>query len=424
MIAKDAGEVNIIGEEINLYNFSKGKKLNIHNMVSRWELYESLDNHTITADFYMSEGIDLPSEFPMGGEEVIEIKIQTPSRDTCVYEFFVESVVGMKTNTESNMRSYILRCTTKDFLSNAVKVYTKRYKDLLYHEALTECIQQDLGATTPLVTIESTKGKFDYVVNNKRPFQVVDVIKERAVSAEGNKSSVFVFYQDNKGYHFQTVEKLIEDRKGGADGKEFVYDTSNRIINYDEVINVRNILQYETVGQGSSVRKVMKGAMYNQVREFDLYRGTYFKKEEYINPGMHTMFKKTDDPNDFNSGDYNGFTTEMPGVTRMAIKDDTRPEMEHNANIHFARAFYERMFQYRVRCRVYGDTSIRVGDVIKLKLPIISGTTGSRPQGKVFSEKYIITNLKHVGSKVDSGRFEHFMVFECAKPNQFTQPLG
>lgn len=424
MQAKDVGEVIVVGEEINLYKFNKSGKLNIHNLVERWEIFENLDNHTITADFYIAEGIDLPSEFPMGGEEIVEIKIQTPSRDTCVYEFFVESVVGMRTNDQSNLRQYILRCTTKDFLKNSVTVYTKRYKDLLYHEALDECIKQDLGAQVPLITVEQTKGKFDYVVNEKRPFQVVDVIKERAVSAEGNKSSAFVFYQDNKGYHFQTIEKLIEERKGGAAGKEFFYDSSNRIIDYDKVINARNILAYETVTQGSSVGKVLKGAMYNQIREFDFHRGTYYQKEEYINPGMHTQFKKTDEANDFNSGDYNGFTTEMPGVTRMAIKDGTRPEMEHNKNIHYQRAFMERMFQYAIRVRVYGDTSIRVGDICKINLPIISGTTGSRPQSKVFSENYMVTSLKHTGTKQHSGKYEHFMVMELAKPNQFGRPLG
>jgi len=360
----------------------------------------------------------------MGGEELVELGIQTPGKGVCNYKFFIESIKAMTTNDESNMRSYLLRCTTKDFLKNSCTVYTKRYKDKPYDAALREVINTDLGAQEPLMTVEATKGKFDYVVNQKRPFQVVDLIKERAVSAEGNKSSIFTFYQDADGYHFTTIEKLITERKGGAESKTFVADTSNKIANYEEVINVRNILAYETVTQGSSVDKVLDGAQYTQIREFDLHRGSYYDMQEYINPAHHGAFKKTDASNDFHSGDYNGFTTKLPGVTRMAFKDDTRPEMEHNKNIHWARGFIPRMNQYGVRFRTYGDTDMRVGDIIKLKLPIISGTTGSRPQNKIFSQNYIVTNLKHVLQKTDQGRFEHFLVMEVAKPNQYGRPLG
>jgi len=294
----------------------------------------------------------------------------------------------------------------------------------LYHDALFNCIKNDLNAEVDLKTIENTKGKFDYVVNNVRPFQVVDIIKERAVSAEQNKSSLFVFYQDNEGYHFQTIEKLIKDRKPQASEKNFVLDTVNRVADYGTDINFRNILSYETISQGSSIGKVMKGAMRNQIRQFDIHRGTYYLKEEYNNPVDHTKFAKTDDPNDFNSSDYNNFTTVRPGLTRMSVKDGTREEMEHNKNIHFQRAFRERMFQYSIRFRTYGDTNMRVGDIVNLDLPIIAGTTESRPRGKIFVSNYIVTNLKHRLEKQHDGRFNHFLVMEAAKPNQFNQPLG
>ena len=419
---RDASHVDIVGDQIILTTFSGGNKLNIRNHVKSFDIFESLDNYTIQADFYIAEGIELMNEFPLGGEENIELTIQTPQRKALTYKFFVESVQALTTNDMSNLRMYKLRCVTKDYLRNSFKVITRRYKDMLYHDALNEVIVKDLGAEIPLITKETTKGMFDYVCNNVRPFQIVDLIKERAVSAEGNMSSVFVFYQDNEGYHFQTVEKLIEERKGGA--KAFFYDTSNRNSPHEKVINVRNILSYETTGQGSSIVKVTRGAMRNQIREFDFWRGTYWPMKEYNNQSDHMIFKKTDDPHDFNSGDYNGFTMELPGITRMAVKDGTRPEMEHNKNIHYQRPFMERMTQMTVRIRVYGDTNIRVGDVLKLNFPEISGLTREPKQNKIFSENYIVTNLKHRCDQRENNVFEHFMVMDVAKPNQFTRPLG
>jgi hypothetical protein len=423
MSAKDVSDVEISGKKIMLKTFSGGNELNIYNIVKGFDIYESLDNATITADFFIAEGIDLVNKFPLGGEEQIEVSFKTPSRKTIKYKFFVESVQGMKTNDQSNLRSYMLRCCTKDHLLNATTVFTRRYKDMNYDAAVDTILKQDMGAEIPLITNESTKGKFDYAVNNMRPFQVIQLIKERAVSAE-NKSSIFVFYQDNEGYHFQTVEKLIKDRKGGASGKSFSYDTGNRAEDYGQVINVRNILSYETVSQGSAIKKVTQGAIRNQIRELDLHRGTYYDKEEYVNISDHTVFEKTDHNFDFNSADYNSFASKFPGITRMAIKDATRPEMEHNKNIHYQRAFRERMFQYSLRIRVYGDTQIRVGDILELKFPEISGLTRKPMQGEVFSGNYIVTNLKHRLDQRDNNKFEHFMIMDVAKPNQFGKSLG
>jgi len=421
---KDPAHVEISGGKIMLKTFSGGKELNIMNHVRSFDIFESLDNYTITADFYIAEGIELINEFPLGGEETIELTIQTPGKAAATYKFFVESIQGMKTNDTSMLRSYKLSCCTKDFLKNSCTVYSKRYKDLKYHEALSTIINTDLGAEESLQTIEQTKGKFDYVCNNVRPFQIIDLIKERAVSAEGNQSSVFVFYQDNKGYHFQTIEKLIKDRKGGAEGKKFKYESGNRALPYENARQYRNILSYENVTQGSAVRKVTAGAMKNEIREFDFHRGTYYQKEEYINLAHHKAFEATDDKEDFNSADYNSFTSKLPGITRLAIKDATRPEMEHNKNIHWQRAFRERMFQNVVRIRVYGDTSIRVGDIVKLEFPEISGITRAPKQNKIFSENYIVTNLKHRADQKRNGIFEHFCIMDVAKPNQFTRPLG
>lgn len=389
-------------------------------LVKSFDIFESLDNATVTANFYLAEGTELVNEFPLGGEEQVEITMQTPGKGSITYKFLVESLRGMKTGDNAMIRSYVMSCCTKDFLLNNSIKYSKRYKDQKYDVAVDNVIK-DMGAQEKLITKESTEGKFDYVVNNVRPFQTIDLICERAVSST-YKSSFFVFYQDNKGYHFTTVEKLIEERKGGA--VEFTYDSGNRSDPYEQRINYRNILVYETPKIGDAARKVAKGAIRNQFREFDFHRGTYFKKKEYKNLSDQGSFKKTDDNNDFNSADYNAFASKFPGMTRMAIKDATRPDMKHNENIHYQRAFRERMYQNQIRCRVYGDTDMRVGDVVRLILPEVSGITRAPQQGKIFSEKYIITNLKHRCDQTRSGGFEHFMIMDVTKIGNFKKPLG
>jgi hypothetical protein len=357
MSVVDVSDVIIPDNRIMLYNFARSKELNIYNLVRSFDIFESIENQTLQADFYLVDGIELINYFPLAGEEYIEVSFQTPQKTLLTYNFFVESIVAQKSNDQSNAKFYSLRCVTKDFLTNSYTLYSKRYKDMDYKEALSSVLKTELKSNKS-VNIESTIGKFDYVVNQVRPFQTINLICERAVSAS-NKSSLFYFYEDNQGYHFTTLEKLIEERKPGAESKQFFYDTANRSSPYETVLNYRNILSYETTTQGSSIDKIKSGAMRNQVREFDIMTGDYYTKYEYNNTSDHMIFKKTDNSEDMNSSLFNSTATEMPAVSRMVVKDGLRPDMKHNESIRYKRAFANKISQYGLRLRVYGDTRLQ-----------------------------------------------------------------
>jgi hypothetical protein len=414
----DVADVIIVGDEIIMTDFSGCRFQNIFNLVQSIDIFESINNHTLQADFYIAEGIELLNYFPVAGEEFIRISFQTPNRKVLTYEFMVESVVGQRANDQSNSKTYMLRCVTRDLLNNSFTLFSKRYTNEDYNSAISTVIKNDLKSSKT-INIEPTIGKFDYVVNNVRPFQVISLICERAKSAK-YKSSVFYFYEDNEGYHFTTLEKLIEERQGGAASKEFILRTSNRSDDYELSINHRNILSYETMSQGSTIDKVKDGAMRIQVREFDIMTGDYYNKFEYINPSDHQSFKPTDTNEDFNTSLFNSTVTKLPAVSRMVVKDGNRPEMNHNETIVYRRAFNKRISQYGLRLRVYGDTDIRVGDIIKASLPDISGVTVDPEQQKIYSENYIIVEMKHRLDQRENKKFEHYMVLDVRKPNMYS----
>jgi hypothetical protein len=414
----DAGDVIIVGDQIIIESFT-GKQLNIRNLVKSFDVFESLNNSTLTADFYIADGIELLNYFPVAGEETITVTFQTPNRKALTYKFFVESIVGQKSNDTSVSKTYILRCVTKDFLKNSYTVYTKRYKDLDYSAAVKKVITEDLKSEIGSLYIENTQGKFDYVVNGVRPFQTIALLCERAVSAK-YKSSFFYFYQDNEGYHFRTIEDLIEERRGLAEMFTYKFPTNSGSNPYEKNINFRNILSYETMSQGSTTDKVKSGAFYTQVREFDMMNGDYYNKWEYINPSDHKSFSSTDNTEDFNSASFNGEVIQLPAVTRMVVKDGLRPDMKHNEAIVNKRAFQNRINQYGLRLRIYGDTTMRVGDVIKAELPDISGVTVSPNQQKIYSENYIILEMKHRLDQKEGGLFEHFIILDLRKTNMYT----
>lgn len=419
----EAGSVIVADKKIMLTKFDGSDPLNIYPQVTSFDIYENLDSYTLSADFYLADGIDLINNYPLGGEEQISISLETPGSTQIIkFDFLIENIEGLRTNAQANLKSYRLHCTTKDYLKNASMTITKRYKDMRYDQALTSLINEDFRGDIKLAYVEQTKGMFDFVINNKRPFQIVDIIKERACSSN-NKSSLFVFYQDPDGYHFTTIEQLIKDRKSDAVNKTYNYRTSQRNLDIEETINHWEILSYETMSHGNQVEKTMNGAMRNQIRSFDIFRGTYYELKEYINNTNHKDFERVDDGEDTNSVGFNEFTEMMPAVSRMVVKDTLRPEMQHNNFIHYQRPYMEKLAQSGLRIRVYGNTDVRVGDVINLNFPEISGTDRQKT-ADISSSNYLITALKHRCDKADSNEFNHTMIFELRRPDQHGKAIG
>lgn len=411
----DAGDVIIPGNQIWITTYSGGNSENIFHLVRSFDIYESLDNFSLCADFYVADGIELSNYLPVGGEERIIFSMQTPDRKLCSYNFLVESVQGMKSNDQSNLKLYKLQCVTQDFFKNKTMLYTKRYTNMEYQDAIAEIVNNDLGSSKP-IEIEPTKGFFDYVVNSVRPFQTIEILCERAVSKQF-KSSKYVFYEDHEKYRFVTLEYLVKERKSKAESFEFFYDTANRQADYEKVINVRNILSYETVAQGDSMNRITKGGSRIQVREFDILHGDYFKKFEYVNSGQHTDFEKLDNVADLHSDAWNADAEGNPGKSLMVLKDGSRPDMKHNETIHYKRPYEQKVFQYGVRIRVYGDTSLMVGDVVKLRLPDISGVTKAPPDQQIYSGNYLVKTVRHMCQKRESGEYEHYMILDLRKSN-------
>lgn len=416
----DISDVIIANDEILLSKFSGGESRNIYNLVTQIYLHESLTNATLSADIYLAEGIELINNFPMNGEEFIEFTFQTPLRKEITVKLFVESIDNQITADNSLIKSYVLRCVTEDYLKNSFHLFSRRFTDMNYDVAVTSIMNEELK-TNKSIEVESTKGKFDYVVNAVRPLQAIDLIRERAVSGERNESSLFFFYEDNEQYRFLTLEKLIEDRKEKSKRPDyiFVYDTANRASPYDKVINYRNILSYRTINQGTTIEKVKRGRMRNQIREFDIRTGAYYTKKEYINLVDNPKFKKIDESwFDFNSDVFNGYVTEFPAVSEMVVKDSTRPEMEHNKTIHMKRPFADKLHQYSVHLRVYGDTDVLLGDTIRLSIPEITGTSIAPPEQEIFAQNYIIFSQTHkLEKRTNDGRFSYYMNLDLRKPN-------
>lgn len=427
---RDAGSVDVGSFEdpvIMLKSFDGSVQKNIVNLIKKFDIWESLDNYTLVAEFLIFDGIELIDQFPIVGEEIIELTIATPAdgRPEIKFEFLVDEITNISSNEASNLKTYKLKCVTMDYLRNSYRKFSKRYKDKTYEEAVSEIIADDLGSSKNL-TIDSTiAGSFDYMVNNVRPFQVIDLVAERAHSRR-HLSDYFVFYEDRDGYNFTTIEQLIATRKGQCDGTQdsnapnpyhYWFQTGLQGMPFEQANRLKEILFYEQIGNREGVDRVKNGGMSSQIREFNITTGTYYLKSEYT-PGLQSAYQNLDGPFDHNSAAYSGFVSEYPARTFMTVKDDLRPDMQHNMNIPYINPFREKIMQYGVRIRTYGDTLLKVGDCIRLNIQEISGKTENMDEeSHMGGGKYIIREIRHSFEVNPSNTYSHYMIIDARKPH-------
>jgi len=413
-MSTDVGSVDILEQTIWLYKFPDIDPINIYNLVTGIDIYESLDEHCMQCDIYVNDGIDLLDYFPVGGEEVVEFAIQSEGRKECAYKFFVERVEGIAPNPMGNAQSYKLKCVTLDFLYNSSIVFSKRYKEMEFSDAVLQCIQVDLRSEKP-VYVEKTKGFFDHAVNRVRPFQVIDLLTERAVSAEF-ASSFFIFYEDNEQYNFTTIENLIKEREDYADDFYYFYDTSNQGGDFEKVVNAFNILDFQRLDGLSSVDRVLSGGIRNQVRAFNIYHGDYFETHDYTN--IHDGFSfnaHSDSIGDQNSQNFNESVHEYPAISSMIVFDELRPASDHIKTIPFKRAFRSKMLSTGVKIRVYGDTEIMIGDSVGINIPQFAGVTSGGEDAELINGRFIVKDIKHMIRNGEDGQMSHEMILDCRK---------
>jgi hypothetical protein len=382
-------------------------------------IYEDINEPTVMVEIILSDAVNLVELFPIVGEERLTIVFNTPGvEQRTKYVFNIFSVESSVMNSQTSSSIYVLKGVTPVHFTNAVNFVEKSYRDSISNIA-TEVLEELIGSTsgfTKEVYVEPTKGSTPIIIPSSHPFQALDMLRQRAISATSKNGGNYLFFENQKYFNFRSLDNLINVSKQEQDtqyGRSYTYEpNSNRI---RSTLNYRNILNFNYLTKFDSISKLIGGAFNTQVETFDILQKNASVVEFNLNNDKSLLPSLDKKLNLNNSSAFVSEYSSKNAVRFFNIKDTSNGENYINNFMPVSSAFSTLFDQNTVRVLIYGDSELKAGDVVNLKIPNAKGTTDPYTEDRYYSGSFLITRLRHNITLEDGVRNKHMISMDCVR---------
>lgn len=403
---------DVVLENVTLMSEDEQRKYNLTAQVKGIEIYESIISPVIFCELTVQDSMGLHQSFPINGEEFVSVMFKTPKTPRSAQYLFRVNQVKNKVIKENNkMATYTLQCVSAELMRNSNRIITKKYEDNIGN-LVKDIVTNDLQTSKP-VNVDNTSGIEKGIMTRLRPFRAIDFLRRRAVSTEYVSSS-FVFFENRNGYHFTTIEKLMDwgGRKVelGTD-KEFFFDTSRKESIND--VTLRNILAYNQLTFTDTISKVASGGVTNKVQSVNLLTKNVKKVTYTDNIGADKFKTASKDAAGLNSTSFTINHGKNTAITKIIPVSADKPVTQLAEKMSILQAYAQKISQNIVQIHIYGDSEITVGDVIKCSFPSSTSNSEDKPNARLDSGNYLVAKVKHM--IINSDRPQHTMSLELIK---------
>ena len=411
---------------------SSGVRKEISALITEINIYQSLDSPYMSGHLMINDSDDVSSTLPFIGNERLLFKVNTPGRFPIDFNHYHAVAYNVKKRTHSSDRSQVvlLDFTSLDNFRNTYKKVSKAFKGEI--SSMVETILRNpkhLGSSKP-INIEKTLGIRKFVIPNVPPYVAINILKEEAISAE-ERSAHYVFYENQLGYHFRSLDSLLGKRKEQAVAAKETYiyhhpssATAGESARQNPAGALETILDWEIHDNTNSFLNMKNGMYSSTLLTHDIFNKN-LQKYEYNYSRTHASR---------NTSYQNG----GPVVPDIKLNDDAPLSEQHNSRtflhstgkslfeeggvIHnnsdnwlqeSVARYVERVSHFTLKIETYGNTDLMVGDMINVIIPSNKPLyeSGSGSIDHFLSGRYMITNINHliVPSKKSHRMFMYVM---------------
>src|SRR6056300_624877 len=212
--------------EIVLYSYG-GAQLEITGLTAVVNIYQDIDSAFLSGNILFFDTIGATNRLPIIGNEFLEFKMRTPIEadgdeeiNATNHRFKVYEKRSVKTT--QNVQAIALFFTSIESVRNE-RVRVSKSLEGSFAEMVDKLVKSDkelLNSKKDLF-IDATLGNYKYTFPNVRP---IDGVKAMADLAEpiNYKTPHYMFYENNRGFHFRCLESLYREGADTTQTRKFV----------------------------------------------------------------------------------------------------------------------------------------------------------------------------------------------------------
>lgn len=207
-----------------------GKTFYLDQYIIECEITESIDTPCIYARLVIDDSGDLITNLDGGERWNIEIKSKHRNQTYKLESFKVSDYVR-----QEKRAVYMIHLASGEFLRNELSNVFGAFKEQKASEHVCEIMTKKkfktIGKfTEKKVFIEKTDASFTFVATNWRVFNCINWLCEKSIRANKSGSvrqSGFILYENVFGFHFTSLDKLIEDSKKQSPSSKTIKQGTN-----------------------------------------------------------------------------------------------------------------------------------------------------------------------------------------------------
>ena len=212
--------------EIILYSYG-GSQLEISGMTAVVNVYQDLDSAFLSGNLMFFDSIGAVNKLPIIGNEFLEFKFRTPidakgdeEMNATNHRFQVYEKRSVRST--QNTQAVALFFTSIESIRNE-RLRVSKSLSGSYGEMVDKIFKTDktLLNSKKDVFIDPTKGVYKYTFPNCRP---AEAVRHMTYMSEpiNFKTPDYMFYENNRGFHFRCLESLYRESGDNTRNRPFV----------------------------------------------------------------------------------------------------------------------------------------------------------------------------------------------------------
>jgi len=441
---------------VNQYNES----LEITNMVMGFKLYESIFNKFVTGEVSLVDGLNLPKNFRLTGQEYLRVSLkqkegmgEDADRDFSIDKTFRIYKLDNITRVDELTQAYVMRiCDPRMFYARRKRISQTlrgRYDQILQNalvdvgkfnvdefDAWEQTVPENKQLICPNWNIAQL---MDYIVNNSQVSE-----------SHGYKNSMFFYQTLNGGFRFQSFDSMCDQEFPipFSNMPRNASDTAGENLNAPGGLSTQ-IINYKKPQMFDTLQATVGGAYSSTLKVYDpirkLEEEAIFNLEDSMKKGQHVsghpMLYVDDMERVLTAGEVIEVEVSPP-VDELDI--DIQPTKEFNAvilhdyhNQHSfdnatklsdpevfesrklndsgileRRALLDILQQHRIQVTIPFRTDLSVGMIIKFQITTPETMGEGDKADKVNDDRYLITDLALDGNCSSK---TGYCILECVK---------